>query len=177
MSRTKVLFLCSSNSCRSQMAEAFLREFGGEDFEAYSAGLEPRDIHPMTRTVMAEVGIGLDGQHAKDVMTYLGTTLFHYLVTVCDRADHDCPVCFPGVTQRLHWAFEDPAAFVGSGDAKLDKFREVRDQIAEQIQNWVAEVNAERHHEWPDVASQALDWRTRALAEREATPHSPPVCS
>ncbi len=139
MSKTQVLFLCTGNSARSQMAEAFLRKYGGDAFEAYSAGLEPKGINPYTERVMNEIGIGLNGQWSKGVSEYMGKKHFGYLITVCDDAEERCPATFPGVGQRLHWSFEDPAAFVGSDDETLRKFREIRDQIEHRIKEWVKE--------------------------------------
>ena len=139
MSKAKVLFLCTGNSARSQMAEAFLRKYGGEQFEAYSAGLEPKDINPYTNRVMEEVGVSLSGQYSKHLKEYMGKMHFGYLITVCDEADKNCPTAFPGMGQRIHWSFEDPAAFVGSDDEKLAKFREVRDQIEQRIKAWLEE--------------------------------------
>lgn len=139
MNKTRVLFLCTSNSARSQMAEAFLRKYAAERFEAYSAGLEPKGIHPLTEHVMSEIGVNLAGQYSKDVTEYMGKLHFGYLITVCANAEKNCPTIFPGVGQRLHWAFDDPAAFDGTEEAKLQKFREIRDQIDQQIQRWLAE--------------------------------------
>ena len=139
MNKTKVLFLCTGNSARSQMAEALLRRYAGDRFEAYSAGLEPQGIHPLTTQVMAEIGLPLTGQYAKDVREYLGRVHFGYLITVCADAEARCPSVFPGLGQRLHWAFEDPVAFVGSEEARLQKFRQVRDQIDWRIRDWLAE--------------------------------------
>jgi arsenate reductase len=140
MSKIKVLFLCTGNSARSQMAEAFLRKYGGERFEVYSAGLEPKGINPNTERVMEEVGINLSGQHSKHVKEYMGKVHFGYLITMCDEAEESCPTTFPGIGQRLHWSFEDPSAFTGSEDEKLAKFREVRNQIEQHIKTWLAEV-------------------------------------
>jgi arsenate reductase len=137
-STERVLFLCTGNSARSQMAEAFLRTYGGERFEAHSAGLTPKDIHPLTRQVMEEIGVPLTGQTSKGVNVYLGKLLFQYLITVCDDAERNCPSTWPGVSQRLHWSFEDPAAFEGSAAEKLAKFRHVRDQIERKVKTWVA---------------------------------------
>jgi arsenate reductase len=120
------------------MAEAFLRKFGGDQFEAYSAGLEPKGLNPYTVRVMNEVGIDVSGQRSKGVGEYLGKVLFQYLITVCDNAEKNCPTVWPGVNQRMHWSFEDPAAFEGTDEAKLAKFREVRDQIEKRIEEWVA---------------------------------------
>ena len=140
MTKAKVLFLCTGNSARSQMAEAFLKKYGGDQYDAYSAGTEPKGIHPNTERVMEEVGINLSGQHSKHVKEYMGKVHFGYLITMCDEAEESCPTTFPGIGQRLHWAFEDPSAFTGSEDEKLAKFREVRNQIEQHIKTWLAEV-------------------------------------
>ncbi len=133
----RVLFLCTGNSARSQMAEALLRKYGGEQFEAHSAGLEPKGLNPFTIKVMQEVGIDVSGQHSKGVSEYLGKTLFQYLITVCDDAEKNCPSTWPGISKREHWSFQDPAAVDGSDDEKLAKFREVRDQIETRIKTWL----------------------------------------
>jgi arsenate reductase len=137
--KTRVLFLCTGNSARSQMAEAFLRQYGGEQFEPYSAGLEPSVLNPYTVMVMEEVGVDMSGHYSKSVREYMGKLHFGYLVTVCARAEEKCPTTFPGVSQRLHWAFDDPAAAQGSHEEKLAKFRQVRDQIEQRIKAWLAE--------------------------------------
>ncbi|HYA93117.1 MAG TPA: arsenate reductase ArsC [Thermodesulfobacteriota bacterium] len=142
MIKVKVLFLCTGNSARSQMAEAFLREYGGEWFEAYSAGTEPKGIHPDTNRVMEEIGISLSGQQSKHVKEYMGKVHFGYLITLCGEAEERCPTTFPGIGRRLRWSFEDPSAFGGSEGEKLAKFREVRDGIEQQIKTWLAEVQA-----------------------------------
>jgi arsenate reductase (thioredoxin) len=139
MSTQRVLFLCTGNSARSQMAEAFLRKYGGEQFEPHSAGLEPKGLNPLTAKVMNEVGIDVSGQTSKGVDTYLGKTLFQYLITVCDDADKNCPTVWPGVNIRMHWSFQDPAALEGTEEEKLAKFREVRDLIEKKIKDWLAE--------------------------------------
>jgi arsenate reductase len=139
MNKTKVLFLCTGNAARSQMAEAFLRTYAGDQFEAYSAGLEPTEIHPYTKQVMQEVGIDLNGHHAKALKNYMGKKHFGYLITVCSNADKNCPSVFPGMGQRLHWDLEDPVAFEGVDEAKLQKFREVRDQLDQRLKAWLAE--------------------------------------
>jgi arsenate reductase len=124
------------------MAEAFLRKYGDDRFEAYSAGLEPKDINPYTARVMEEVGLSLDGQTSKSLTEYMGKVHFGYMITVCADAEEKCPSVFPGMGQRLHWGFEDPAAFVGSEEETLSKFREIRDQIDERTRGWVAELGA-----------------------------------
>lgn len=143
MSKIKVLFLCIGNSARSQMAEAFLKKYGGDQFEAYSAGTEPKGINPYTERVMEEVGIGLSNQHSKHVKEYMGKVHFGYLITMCNEAEKSCPTTLPGIGQRLHWLFEDPSAFVGSDAEKLERFREVRDQIEQRIKAWVSEKQSE----------------------------------
>ena len=141
--KTKVLFLCSGNSARSQMAEAFLRELGGEEFEAFSAGLEPKGIDPLTVQVMNEIGYNLNGQRSKGFAEYLGKEHFHYLITVCADAEKNCPRVWPGVQRRIHWSFDDPAIFSGSQQEKVAKFRQVRDQIQARIRSWLDEID------WP----------------------------
>ena len=101
MPTTKVLFLCTGNSARSQMAEAFLRKYASDRFETHSAGLEPKGINPYTVRVMEEAGIPLDGHRSKPLTEYMGHADFDYLITVCDDAGEDCPF-FPGMGQRLH---------------------------------------------------------------------------
>ena len=139
MNKQRILFLCTGNSARSQMAEAFLRKYGGDRFEAHSAGLEPKGLNPFTVKVMEEVGIDISSQTSKGMETYLGKVLFQYLVTVCDDADRNCPTVWPGVNTRMHWSFQDPAAFEGSEEEKLNKFREVRDLIENKIKDWLTE--------------------------------------
>ena len=130
--------MCTGNTARSQMAEAFLRAYGSDHFEAYSAGLEPHEINPLTRVVMAERGFDLDGQHAKGLKGFLGKIHFGYLITVCSRAEAECPT-FPGMGIREFWPFEDPAAFEGTEDERLAKFREVRDAIEQRVKAWIGE--------------------------------------
>jgi arsenate reductase len=144
MRKAKVLFLCTGNSARSQMAEAFLRSHGSDRFEAFSAGLEPRGINAFTRRVMAEAGHDLAGHYSKGVREYLGKAHFGYLITVCGHAEQNCPRTFLGVSHRLHWDLEDPAAVQGTEEETLAKFREVRDQIEELVRRFVAEASSEK---------------------------------
>ena len=139
LNKQRVLFLCTGNSARSQMAEAFLRRYGGDRFEAHSAGLAPKELNPLTIKVMNEVGIDVSGQRSKGVNEYLGKVLFQYLITVCDDADKNCPTTWPGVSKRMHWSFEDPAAFFGTDEEKLAKFRQIRDQIEKRVVDWLTE--------------------------------------
>ena len=139
MVKARVLFLCTGNSARSQMAEAFLRRYGGDGFEAFSAGFEAQGINPLTRQVMAEIGFDLEGQRSKGISEFMGRLHFAYTVTVCDQAEERCPTVFPGMGRRLHWPFADPAAFQGSDEERLEAFRSARDAIRERIQAWLAE--------------------------------------
>ena len=139
MATQRVLFLCTGNSARSQMAEAFLRKYAGEHFEVHSAGLEPKEVNPFTIQVMGEKGIDISGQTSKGIDLYLGKVLFQYLITVCDEADKNCPTVWPGVNQRMHWSFEDPATFQGTDEQKLEKFRQIRNLIEARIKSWLAE--------------------------------------
>jgi len=139
--RPQVLFLCTHNTARSQMAEALLRKHAGDRFEVHSAGYEPTDINPFTRRVMEEVGLDLSGQCAKGVKEYLGKINFAYVIIVCDRAEKICPTAFPSISrQRLFWPFEDPVAFEGTDEERLAKFREIRDQIDRRILQWLNEL-------------------------------------
>ena len=140
MSQTRVLFLCTGNSARSQMAQAFLRKYGGERFEAHSAGLEPSSLNPLTVQVMEEAGMDMSEHYAKPLTTYLGKLHFGYLITVCSRAEEKCPI-FPGMGQRLHWPFDDPAAAEGTLEQKLAVFRRVRNEIEQKVQAWVASLS------------------------------------
>ena len=138
----QVLFLCTHNTARSQMAEALLKKHAGDRFEVYSAGFEHTDLNPFTRQVMAEMGFDLGDQYAKGVKEYLGKINFAYVIIVCDRAEKTCPTAFPSISrQRLFWPFEDPVAFEGTDEEKLAKFREIRDQIDRRILQWLSELS------------------------------------
>lgn len=138
--KQNVLILCTGNSCRSQMAEGYLRALAGERFNVYSAGLSPKDhVHPLAVRVMAEDGVDIAQQHPKDLDLYLGKLPVAYLIIVCNRADASCPRTFPGMGLRLYWPFDDPDAFEGSDAATLNEFRRVRDQIKHKIRSWLAE--------------------------------------
>ena len=139
MKKSKILFLCSGNSARSQMAEGLLRMQGNGSFEVYSAGLEPKGIHPLTIQVMNELGYDMRDHRSKSLDEFIGRQDFDYLITVCSQADEKCPV-FPGMGTKLHWEFEDPAAFEGSDEEKLEVFRHTRDQIDCRILEWFTEL-------------------------------------
>lgn len=138
MSPIKVLFLCVHNSARSQMAEAYLKKFGGSDFDAESAGLEPGKLNPLAIAVMQEEGIDISNNPTKDVFElYTDGKLYSYVVTVCDAHNSErCPV-FPGITTRIGWEFEDPSSFTGTQEEKLEKTRAVRDQIKDSVLQFI----------------------------------------
>ena len=133
-----VLVLCTGNSCRSQMAEAFLRRYGEGRLWASSAGTEPAAaIHPLARRVMAEEGLDLEGQYPKGYGVYLDKVPIRTLITVCDGAAESCPAVWPGVEERVHWPTEDPAAFVGGREETLATFRRVRDELKRRARHWL----------------------------------------
>jgi arsenate reductase len=138
MNRSRVLFLCTGNSARSQMAEGLLRDKAGDRFDAFSAGLEPTEIHPMAVAAMAEIGVDISGQRSKSLTEYLGKEHFGYLITVCDHAAANCPM-FPGVANRLHWSLVDPAAAEGGEEERMALFRRVRDRLAALIDEFLAD--------------------------------------
>lgn len=143
MNETKltVLFLCTGNTARSQMAEAFLKRLGKDRFEVFSAGLAPREeIHPLAIEVMNEVGYDLKGQKPKALREFFGKLKADFVIFVCDRAEKDCPYLWPTALSALSWPVEDPSAFPGSRAAQLAKFREVRDQIESRIRAWLPET-------------------------------------
>ncbi len=135
--KQKVLFICIHNSARSQMAEAWLNHFCGEQFEAESAGLSPGTLNPLVVKVMQEVGIDISHkktQAAADLVK--AGKIYTYVVTVCDESSAEaCPI-FPGEAKRLHWGFPDPSSLKGTEEEKLKNTREIRDLIKEKIQNW-----------------------------------------
>jgi len=141
MVKQKVLFVCVHNSARSQMAEAWLNHFGGEQFEAESAGLSPGTLNPLVVKVMQEVGIDISHKKTRAVFDLFQTgRLFAYVITVCDETSAEkCPV-FPGITKRFHWSFPDPASLTGTEEEKLAKTREIRDLIKVKIANWCQET-------------------------------------
>ncbi len=135
-----VLILCTGNTARSQMAEAFLKKYAGDSLDVYSAGYDPKEINPLTRQVMAEKGFDLSGHYSKGVTEFLGKKQFRYLIIVCAAAEQTCPRQFPGVRYRFFWPFEDPAAATGSEEEKLAKFREVRDKIEQRLLYWLQDL-------------------------------------
>ncbi len=132
MIKPRVLFLCTHNSARSQMAEGLLRHLAGDRFEVHSAGTEVTSVKPDAITVMAEIGTDVSGQESKSLERYLGEP-FEYVITVCDVANEACPI-FSGAKKRLHWSFEDPSQSTGTEEERLKLFRRVRDEIRERIE-------------------------------------------
>ncbi|HKC96093.1 MAG TPA: arsenate reductase ArsC [Nitrospira sp.] len=133
--KKRVLFLCTGNSARSQMAEALLRLIAGDHFEAESAGTHPAGLNPMTVEVMEEIGVDVRHHRSKNLEEFTGQS-FSYVITVCDRANETCPV-FLGTTGRRHWSFEDPAA--APIEMQLVVFRRVRDEIANRVCQFLIE--------------------------------------
>lgn len=131
----RVLFLCTGNSARSQMAQALLGQAGGDDFEVESAGTEPKGINPYTIRVLAETGIDWSGARSKSVTEFVDQH-WDYVITVCDRARQVCPV-FPGRHDSLHWGLEDPAVIDGSDEQKLEAFRRTRMDLAIRLRPFV----------------------------------------
>jgi arsenate reductase len=130
--KTTVLFLCTHNSARSQMAEGLLRHLADDRFEAMSAGTEATYVRPLAVRAMEEIGIDISGQESKTLDRYLQES-FDYVITVCDDANEACPF-FPGAQSKLHWSFEDPSKAEGSEEERLAVFRRVRDGIKDRVQ-------------------------------------------
>ncbi len=142
-----VLFLCTANSARSQMAEAILRRHAGDRFNVHSAGLNPQPIHPLALQVMEEAGYDLSRHTSKSVKEYLGMKNFAFVISVCSNATHDCPRIFPNAGNILTWPFDDPAD-PGTPEAQmLEKFRVVRDEIQTRLTNWLEELPDTRNTE------------------------------
>ena len=172
MRKQKVLFLCTQNSARSQMAEGFLRHLAGDRFEAMSAGIDPAaEIHPCAVEAMEEVGIDISEQYPKGLRTYLGKMGFNYLIIVCARAEERCPKTFPGVGTTFSWVFEDPRREEDIPYySMLERFGEVRDEIELKIRDWLdhPEKELRKLREERD-----LERRERlAAVQREADEHA-----
>ena len=138
MSKKRVLFLCTGNSCRSQMAEGLLRYLGKDNYDVKSAGTHPTQINPLSIKVMQEIGIDIYKQKSKSIKEFTGQT-FDYVITVCDNAKQTCPV-FPGTYNKIHWDLEDPAIAQGSEEEKMIVFRKIRDQIKKSIELFIINV-------------------------------------
>ena len=140
MAKSNVLFLCTGNSARSQMAEALLRHHAGDRFEVFSAGLDPKGINPYTIQIMDEINIDIRSQTSDSVKTYMRHKNFRYVVTVCAHADKNCPTPLWHRGTKLHWPFDDPAAETGSDEEIMATFRDIRDQIDAKIKVWLGEL-------------------------------------
>ena len=138
MNRKKILFVCVHNSARSQMAEAFLNQIGGDNFVAESAGLEPGKLNPYVVKVLQETGIDISGKQTNDVFDfYREGRIYDYVITVCDEtAGERCPL-FPGMSERLHWSFEDPSSLKGTDEEILSRVRIIRDKIKNKITEFI----------------------------------------
>ncbi len=139
--KEKVLFLCTGNSCRSQMAEGLLRSLEGDRFEACSAGTAPHGVNPMAVAAMQEIGIDIRGQKSEHVESYLGVGV-DTVISVCDHAAATCPT-FPERVRRIHWSFEDPASATGTAEERVAVFRRVRGEIQQALKDWVADDSPE----------------------------------
>jgi arsenate reductase (thioredoxin) len=141
----KVLFICVHNSGRSQMCEALLKHYAGDRFDARSAGLEPGELNPLVVEAMAEIGIDISQNKTKSVFDiWKSGELFQYVIAVCDAESAEkCPI-FPGPTTRLHWSFHDPSKVTGKYEQRLQKVRQIRDEMATKIQDWLASLPVEQ---------------------------------
>ncbi|WKZ37672.1 MAG: arsenate reductase ArsC [Anaerolineales bacterium] len=136
MNKPKVLFLCTGNSARSQMAEGLLRAMAGEQFDVFSAGTEPKgSILPEVQEAMREIGIDISSQWSKSVTEYLGKAVFAHVVTVCSDAEEKCPAVFLNMGTHDHWPFDDPAKI--GDEHRLESTRVVRDQIEQRLRLWL----------------------------------------
>jgi arsenate reductase len=142
MEKMKVLFICIHNSARSQMAEAFLNELGGDHFQVESAGFEPGALNPLVIEAMLEIGIDISMKQTKEIFDlYRQGRSYSFVISVCDQAHAEkCPI-FPGLSKKLVWSFDDPSSFTGSKEEKMAKIRIVRDNIKSEIAVFIKNVN------------------------------------
>ncbi len=140
--KQKVLFLCTGNSCRSQMAEGFLRDMAGDRFEVYSAGLKPSSVNPLAIKAMEGVGVDISSHTSDSLDKYLGQS-FQHLITVCNHAKESCPI-FPGTGESHHWGFNDPAKAEGPEPERFTVFCRIRDEIQQRIQQWLKTLDSPR---------------------------------
>ncbi len=141
MTKMKVLFICVHNSARSQMAEAFLNELGGDRFQVESAGFEPGTLNPLVVEAMGEIGIDISMKQTKEIFDlYRQGRSYSYVISVCDQVHAEkCPI-FPGLSKKLVWSFEDPSSFIGSKEEQMEKIRIVRDNIQSEIASFIKNV-------------------------------------
>ncbi|MDP6532626.1 MAG: arsenate reductase ArsC [Candidatus Marinimicrobia bacterium] len=136
MEKEKVIFICTGNSCRSQMAEGLLRDIAGDRFEVFSAGTHPSIVHPNAIAVMEEIGIDISGHSSDGIDGYISAGM-DTVITVCDSANQSCPV-FPGDINRMHWSISDPFSGWDLNPDQLDSFRECRETIRERIKEYIS---------------------------------------
>lgn len=136
--KQKVLFVCTGNSCRSQIAEGLLRNMANEYFDVFSAGSHPSRIHPNAISVMNEIKVDISKQTSDGIDQYLGMGI-DVVITVCDNANQICPI-FPGQVKRIHWGIDDPFRGWDSGTADLKNFRITRDELQHRIQQFINEM-------------------------------------
>ncbi len=137
--KKRILFLCTHNSCRSQMAEGLVNHYLGDRFQAYSAGTEATRVNPLAIQVLAELGIDISGHYSKTLDEFAGQ-LFDHVITLCGSANEQCPLFFGGV-HRVHIGFDDPSRLPGSPDEVLPEFRRVRDEIRQKLTNYLTGEN------------------------------------
>jgi arsenate reductase len=135
--KPRVLFICTHNAARSQMAEALLRRYAGERFEVLSAGVAPTQVHPLTRQVLTDIGLDPSGLYAKNLDDFFAKVSIAYAIIVCNQAEDLCPRLYPFALETLHWPFDDPTQAEGSMAERLRTFRTVRDQIERRIWGWL----------------------------------------
>lgn len=145
MEKTRVLFICTENTARSQMAEGLLRRHAGDRYEVHSAGcVKGGEVHPLTARVMDEIGVDISDHYTKELREFWGNKHFGYQITVCKREEErelNCPI-YPGMGVKFSWPFEDPRAYEGPEDEALQRFRDVRDRIDARIRSWIQEQEA-----------------------------------
>ena len=135
MYKKKVIFICTGNACRSQMAEGLLREMGGSSFEVFSAGSHPSRLHPASVIVMNEIGIDISHHHSEPIDKYIDTGI-DIAITVCDNAKNHCPT-FPGNPEQIHWSIKDPYHGWASNEEDLPPYRETRDELIKRISTFL----------------------------------------
>jgi arsenate reductase (thioredoxin) len=138
--KPRVLFVCTHNAARSQMAEVLLRHYAGERFEVLSAGHSPTEVHPLTRQALADIGLDSSGLQAKGLDLFFAKVSIAYAIIVCEQVEDDCPRLYPFALNTLYWPFDDPTEAEGSTAGRLLAFRTVRDQIASRVRAWLHEL-------------------------------------
>ena len=151
VAKSKILLLCNNNASRGPMAAAFFNKYGSHRFDIICAGYDCTEIHPYTQQVMAEAGVELSDCIPVKIEEILGRVTARYLFILCDRQEKNCPITFLGAIQKICWPFEDPAVCPGCDETKIQKFREIRDQIDECVQQWLQEYSGSAAEAWESV--------------------------